>query len=108
MREASEFVDFPMDDRLEDMIYDVEVESFAEVVFENISNDVETHLYHGSTNFTRLSAMLRLMNLKAMNGWIDKIFTELLQLLKDMLLEGNNYTIEIMRKKDTLSDGYEM
>ena len=29
------------------------------------------------------------MNLKAMDGWTDKSFTELLQLLKDMLPEGN-------------------
>ena len=29
------------------------------------------------------------MNFKAMNGWIDKSFTELLGLVKDMLLEGN-------------------
>jgi len=54
-----------------------------------MSNDVETHLYPGSTNFTRLSTVLRLMNLKAMNGWTDKSFTQLLELLKDMLLEGN-------------------
>jgi len=29
------------------------------------------------------------MNLKTINGWTDKSFTELLQLLKDMLPEGN-------------------
>jgi len=29
------------------------------------------------------------MNLKVINGWTDKSFTELLQLLKYMLLEGN-------------------
>jgi len=62
------------------MIRDVGAESFA---------DVETSLYPGSTNFTRLLAMLRLMNLKAINGWTDKSFTKLLQLLKDMLPEGN-------------------
>jgi len=54
-----------------------------------MSSDVETPLYPGSTNFTRLSKMLRLMNLKAINGWTDKSFTKLLQLLKDMLPEGN-------------------
>ena len=57
-----------MDDRLEDMIRDVEAESFANAVFENMSNDAETPLYPGSANFTRLSAVLGLMNLKAMNG----------------------------------------
>jgi len=54
-----------------------------------MSSVVETQLYPGSTNFTWLSAVLRLMNLKAINGWTDKSFTELLQLLKDMLPEGN-------------------
>ena len=67
----------------------MEAESFANAVFENMFNDVETPLYSGSTNFTPLSTVLRLMNLKAMNGWTEKIFTELLQLLKDMLPEGN-------------------
>jgi len=54
-----------------------------------MSSDAETSLYLGSTNFTRLSVVLRLMNLKAINGWTDKSFTKLLQLLKDMLSEGN-------------------
>ena len=78
VRKASEEVDFLMDDRLKDMIRDVGAESFANVVFKNMSNDVETPLYPGSTNCTRLSTMLRLMNLKPMNGWTDKSFTELL------------------------------
>ena len=33
--------------------------------------------------------MLKLFNLKARHGWTDKSFTELLELLKDMLPEGN-------------------
>ena len=89
VRRASEEVHFSMNDRLEDMIRDVGVESFANAVFENMSNDAETPLYPGSTNFTRLSAVLRLMNLKAKNGWTDKSFTELLELVKDMLPKGN-------------------
>jgi len=86
---ASKEVHFSMDDRLEDMIHDVGVQSFANAVFKNMSNDAETLLYPGSTNFTRLSTVLRLMSLKAINGWIDKIFTELLELVKDMFSEGN-------------------
>ena len=65
----SEEVDFSVNDRLEEMILDVGVESFANVVFKNMFNDAETPFYPGSTNFTRLSAMLRLMNLKAMDEW---------------------------------------
>ena len=89
-----EEVDFSMDDRLEDMIRDVGAKSFANAVFENMSNDAETSLYPGSTNFTRLSTVLRLMNLKAMNVWTDKNFTQLLQLLKEI-----HYPIEIMRQQ---------
>jgi len=78
------------DDRLEVMICDVGVESFAEVHgYGSMSSDAETLLYPKSTNFTRFSAMLRLMNLKAINGWTDKSFMELLQFLKDMLPEEN-------------------
>jgi len=45
-------------------------------VYEMMSADAETPLYVGSTKFTRLSAVLRLMNLKATNGWTDKSFIE--------------------------------
>nr|KYP41707.1 hypothetical protein KK1_036921 [Cajanus cajan] len=54
-----------------------------------IRNDTKKPLYPDSTNFTRLSTVLRLFNLKAKNGWIDKNFTKLLKLLSDMLSEGN-------------------
>ncbi|WVZ00540.1 hypothetical protein V8G54_026609 [Vigna mungo] len=54
-----------------------------------MSTDAKTPLYVGSTKFTRLSAVLRLMNLKASNGWTDKSFTELLTLLNEMLPDGN-------------------
>jgi len=61
------------------MIRDVGAESFAEGHrFGSMSTDAKTPLYLGSTNFTRLSAVLRLMNLKAINGWTHKSFTELL------------------------------
>jgi len=64
-----------MDDKLEDMICDVGEQSFVEAMYENMSIDVETMLYCSLTNFTRLSIVVRLMNLKALNGWIDKNFT---------------------------------
>jgi len=54
-----------------------------------MSADAETSFYVGSTKFTRLSAILRLMNLKVTNGWMDKSFTELLVLLNEMLPGGN-------------------
>ena len=79
-----------MDDRLEDMIRDVGAECFFQAhVYDNMSTDAETPLYPGSSEFTRLSAVLKLMNLKARNGWSDKSFTKLLELLKEMLPENN-------------------
>jgi len=78
------------EDNMEDMILYVGIEAFAQAhVYETMSTDAETPLYVGSTKFTRLSAVLRLMNLKATNGWTDKSFTELLVLLSEMLPEGN-------------------
>jgi len=56
--------------------------SFVNTVFKNISNDAKTPLYLGSTNFTRLSTMLRLMNLKAMNGLIEKKLYKIISIAK--------------------------
>ncbi|XP_057422588.1 uncharacterized protein LOC130716624 [Lotus japonicus] len=79
-----------MDDWLEDMIHDIGEESFKRAhVYDTLCKDKEEPLYPGCTNFTRLSAVLRLFNLKAKNGWSDKSFTDLLGLLKEMLPEGN-------------------
>jgi len=89
MTKEHQFVELTMKDRLENMIHDVRVQTFAKAVYENMTTDGETPLYPGSTNFTRLSAMLRLINLNALNGWTDKSFTELLQLLKEMLPQSN-------------------
>ncbi|GAU23276.1 hypothetical protein TSUD_281710 [Trifolium subterraneum] len=83
-------VDVDMNDRLDDMIRDIGPESFQRAhMYDNLHKDREETLYPGCTNFTRLSAVLRLFNLKARNGWTDKRFTELLELLKEMLPEGN-------------------
>lgn len=58
-------------------------------MFERLVSDAEKPLYDGCTKFTRLSTVLKLYNLKAGNGWMDKSFTELLALMKDMLPEDN-------------------
>ncbi|XP_027357517.1 uncharacterized protein LOC113866918 [Abrus precatorius] len=58
-------------------------------MFERLKDDAETPLYNGCTNFSRLSSVLKLYNLKASNGWTNKSFTRLLSLLHEMLLEDN-------------------
>lgn len=77
-------------DYMEDLTRNVEenLREFPEK-FEKLVNDSETPLYGGCTKFTRLSVVLRLYNLKAANGWSDKSFTSLLELLNDILPDGN-------------------
>ncbi|XP_058733241.1 uncharacterized protein LOC131604843 [Vicia villosa] len=78
-----------MDDRLEDMMRDTGQDSFKRAhAYDSLCIDKDK-LYPGCTNFTRLSTVLKFFNLKEINGWTDKSFTELLELLTQMLLEGN-------------------
>jgi len=85
-----EKVDCNEGDKLEDMIHDVE-EHFMDHqhLIQSLKDDAEKNLYVGCSKFTKLSAVLRLYNLKAENQWSDKSFTVLLSLLKDMLPEAN-------------------
>ena len=53
-------------------------------LFSRLLQDAEKPLYHGYRYFTRLFALIKLYNLKARFGWSDKIFLELLQILRDM------------------------
>nr|KYP31721.1 hypothetical protein KK1_047813 [Cajanus cajan] len=79
-----------MNDNLEEMIRDVGEENFERAhVYDTLKSDFEQPLYPGCSMFTRLSATLKLFSLKARNGWTDKSFTELLELLKEMLPEDN-------------------
>ena len=59
-------------------------------------------MYPGCTNFTRLSATLKLFSLKARHGWTDTSFTELLELLKEMLPENNTLPIHNYEAKKVL------
>ncbi|KAI5402887.1 hypothetical protein KIW84_050473 [Lathyrus oleraceus] len=79
-------------------------------MFERLVSDAEKPLYDGCTKFTRLSAVLKLYNLKAGNGWSDKSFTELLALLKDMLPEDNvlpNQTYETKKMLCSIGMSYD-
>jgi len=99
---SQEYVQSTMDDvvhedQLENMIRDVRVESFVEAHgYGSMSSNAKTPLYPGSTNFTRLSTVLRLMNLKEINGWIGKSFMD------DMLPEGNTLPNRNYKAKNIL------
>nr|GEY41606.1 hypothetical protein [Tanacetum cinerariifolium] len=67
-------------------------ESFDEddlAKFQKLLLDAKKPLYKGCPDFTKLSAIVKLLNLKGKYGASDKFFTELLGLLKNMLSAGN-------------------
>ncbi|XP_031127671.1 uncharacterized protein LOC116029770 [Ipomoea triloba] len=86
--EANE--DDESEDWLDEMFHDVG-EEFTDRSNEldELLSDSKQPLWPGCSKYTRLSAVLKLFNLKAGNGWSDKSFTALLGLLKDMLPEDN-------------------
>ncbi|WVZ22878.1 hypothetical protein V8G54_001422 [Vigna mungo] len=92
--QGTNYVDKWMSDHLEDMIRDVGEDNFGRAnLYDSLINDSEQPLYPGCSNFTRLSATLKFFSLKARNGWTDKSFTELLEMLKEMLPENNTLPI---------------
>ncbi|GJR35814.1 RNA-directed DNA polymerase, eukaryota [Tanacetum coccineum] len=58
------------------------------VKFQELLLDAEKPLYEGCPDFTKLSAIVKLLNLKGKYGASDKFFTELLGLIKKMLPAG--------------------
>ena len=77
---SGENVEHEFIENLEEMFRDTEDEISDKNYdkFQNLSNDSKKQLYPGCTKFTKLSAVLKLLNLKADNGWSDKSFTSLL------------------------------
>nr|GEW37890.1 hypothetical protein [Tanacetum cinerariifolium] len=68
------------------------IESFDEddlAKFQELLLDAEKPFYKGCHDFIKLSAIVKLLNLKGKYGASDKFFTELLGLLKKMLPVGN-------------------
>jgi hypothetical protein len=55
--------------------------------YKNMSEESKKPLYYGCTmQYTRLFVMVRIFQLKAINGWSDCSFKDLLMLLKDMFM----------------------
>jgi len=91
---GTNYVDQWMNGHLEDMIRDIGEENFGKAhLFDSLKSDSEEELYLGCATFTWLSITLKLFSLKERNGWTDKSFTNLLELLKGMLPENNTLPI---------------
>ncbi|CAH1444356.1 unnamed protein product [Lactuca virosa] len=109
--EAGDHLDNDSCDGLDDMLHDLE-DNVAEKYhqkFQQLFEDSEKPLYVGCTKFTKLSAVLKFLNLKANDGWSDKSFTSLLEILHEMLPEENELPISLYQaKKHVCSMGLEI
>ena len=72
-------------------------------LFETLLENAQKPLYPGCRNFTKLSALVKLYNLKARYGWSDKSFSELLSILGDMLPLNNELPLSMYEAKKTLN-----
>ena len=93
--ENNENENFDMENNeLDELMHDVEAEIVDYPnIFENMSADCKKPLFPNCSKYTKLSAVFKLFNLKAKNGWSDKSFTSLLELLGDMLPENNELPV---------------
>jgi len=74
------------------MIQDIGQDSFQQAhMCDSLKDEYETPFYPGCSSFTRFSTILKLFNIKARNGWTHKSFTELLELLHEMLPKDNTF-----------------
>ena len=72
--------------------------------FYNFLEDTEKELYPGCTKFTKLAFIIRLIHMKCLNGWSNKSFTMLLELLNEALPEGDNFPSNYYKVKKILRD----
>ena len=90
-----------------DMVNDAQVNCINDPqVFGRLLEDAKKPLYPGCVKYTKLSALVKLYNLKARYGWFDKGFSELLQLLQllgDMLPLNNEMSLSMYESKKTFS-----
>nr|GEU94990.1 hypothetical protein [Tanacetum cinerariifolium] len=72
------------------------------VKFQELLLDAEKPLYEGCPDFTKLSAIVKLLNLKSKYGASDKLFTELLGLIKKMIPAGNEMVEKTYQAKKVM------
>ncbi|GJX54593.1 putative transposase-associated domain-containing protein [Tanacetum coccineum] len=70
--------------------------------FQELLLDAENPLYEGCPDFTKLSVIVKLLNLKGKYEASDKFFTELLGLIKKMLHAGNEMVEKTYQAKKVM------
>ncbi|TXG66340.1 hypothetical protein EZV62_007615 [Acer yangbiense] len=87
-----------------DMVHAAEKQSSSNPKqFKKLLEDAEKPLYPGCTKFTKLSALVKLYNLKAKYGFSVKSFSELLSMISNMLPDGNELPLSLYEAKKTLN-----
>jgi hypothetical protein len=71
-------------------------------ILKNLGNDSNVSLFPGYKKFMKIFVVFKFSNMKAKNGWSDKNFIFLLQLLGEMLPENNSISDFIYRAKNLL------
>lgn len=71
--------------------------------FENLLADVEKKWYPSCYEFTKLSALVKLYNLKVKNGLSDQGFSDLLKLLREKLSDNNEMPCLMYEAKNSLN-----
>ncbi|GKD48477.1 putative reverse transcriptase domain-containing protein [Tanacetum coccineum] len=72
------------------------------VKFQELLLDAKKPLYEGCPDFTKLSSIVKPLNLKGKYGAFDKFFTELLGLIKKMLLASNEMVEKTYQAKKVM------
>ncbi|KAL0546643.1 hypothetical protein IC582_016555 [Cucumis melo] len=70
--------------------------------FDTMFDDVKKPLYLRCKKFTKLSALVRLYNLKVRYGWSNTSFCELLSIISDLLPDNNEIPTSLYEAKKTL------
>ncbi|GJW51026.1 putative transposase-associated domain-containing protein [Tanacetum coccineum] len=97
--------DIPIDGPSTEEMVNATKDNFDEddlVKFQELLLDAEKPLYEGCPDFTKLSAIVKLLNLKGKYGASDKFFTELLRLIKKMLPDGNEMVEKTYQAKKVM------
>ncbi|XP_029128474.1 uncharacterized protein LOC114916287 [Cajanus cajan] len=100
------------DENVEPLVNENNVQQFevSSSKFYKLLKEVEQDLYPGCKKFTKLSFLVHLYHLKCLNGWSDKSFSMLLELLNDALPEENTLPKSFYDTKKIISGlglGYE-
>ncbi|GJX81203.1 hypothetical protein Tco_0329352 [Tanacetum coccineum] len=88
-------------DNIDEMLRDVECDVAENDIkkLQQLFVDAEKPLYSGCKKFTILSIVVKLLEIKAKNGWSDISFTTLLELLHEAFPEDNELPVSTYQAK---------